>query len=93
MSNPDAGCDHTHILTETKVVYMPDIHQRQAEIRLPCQDCGLVFHFKGLPMGLNLHGAAVSVDGTEGRFALGEGPLPIGKSGRATFTLGKEEGH
>ncbi len=46
-------------------------------VRVHCQDCGKPFVFLGLPAGVNLEGAAVSVDGTEARLAIApEGTVP-----------------
>lgn len=42
----------------------------QLDVRVTCSDCGLPFRFIGLPAGMDLNGAAVSVDATEGRFAI-----------------------
>lgn len=41
-----------------------------ADIRVTCRDCGLPFRFIGLPHGVDFNGAAVSADGTEGRFCI-----------------------
>jgi len=41
-----------------------------AEIRVTCEQCKTPFRFIGLPAGVDLNGAAVSVDGEEGRFAI-----------------------
>lgn len=41
-----------------------------ADISISCEQCGKKFRFLGLPMGLDMFGAAVSPDGTEGRFAI-----------------------
>jgi hypothetical protein len=43
----------------------------QAEIRVNCIDCGEPFKFLGLPTGLDLNSASVSVDGFEARMAIG----------------------
>lgn len=40
------------------------------ELTLICQDCGAPFVFLGLPVGLAMSGATVSVDGTELRIAV-----------------------
>lgn len=45
-------------------------HRWQADITIKCADCGLPMRFIGLPAGLDLNGAAVSVNGEEGRFAI-----------------------
>jgi hypothetical protein len=41
-----------------------------ADITIKCMDCGVPFRFIGLPCGLDLNGASVSVDGTEARMAI-----------------------
>jgi hypothetical protein len=41
-----------------------------AEVRIVCMDCGIPMRFIGLPTGLDLNGAAVNADATEGRFAI-----------------------
>jgi hypothetical protein len=62
---------------DARVGYMTDSGRFTLELNLRCDDCGHPFVFVGLPAGLNLDGAAVSVDGTEGRFAvLPEGQRP-----------------
>lgn len=44
-----------------------------AEATVWCAECGLPFHFKGLPCGMDMDGAMVSANALEGRFALGPG--------------------
>jgi len=39
-------------------------------VTIKCDACGVPMRFIGLPTGVDLHGAAVSLDGTEGRFAI-----------------------
>lgn len=46
------------------------VDRYQADIRIWCERCGVPFRFIGLPAGVDLNGAAVSVDGTEGRFCI-----------------------
>ena len=41
-----------------------------ADVRIQCADCGVPMRFLGVPAGVDLNGAAVSVDGCEGRFAI-----------------------
>jgi len=43
------------------------------EIVVTCAECGLPFHFKGLPCGMDLNGAMVSANALEGRFAIAPG--------------------
>jgi len=40
------------------------------DVRVKCSDCELPFRFIGLPAGVDLNGAAVSIDACEGRFAI-----------------------
>lgn len=40
------------------------------DVRVECSDCKLPFRFIGLPAGLDLNGAATSIDACEGRFAI-----------------------
>lgn len=64
----------------------------QADVRIVCADCQTPFRFIGLPAGLDLNGAAVSVDGTEGRFAIapkGEVVSMLEGGGPAGFTIRK----
>lgn len=41
-----------------------------ADVKIQCAECGLPFRFIGLPAGLDLNGAATSVDATEARLAI-----------------------
>jgi hypothetical protein len=63
-------CKHKNIETTTDISYLEDANRFTADIRIRCADCGTPFRFIGLPAGLDLNGAAVSADGTEGRFAI-----------------------
>jgi len=47
-----------------------DTGRFNADVRIKCADCGKPMRFIGLPMGLDMNGAAVNPDGTEGRFAI-----------------------
>jgi hypothetical protein len=71
----------------------------QAEITLKCSECDQPFVFLGLPVGLSLDGAAVSIDGQELRVACAPsfdwvGPSKdIGARGFAVkFVRGAEKG-
>lgn len=76
-------CDHPGFDVDAKIARMSDTGQFQADIKIVCHECGTPMRFLGLPMGLDMNGAAVSPDGTEGRFAIlpvGE-PMPDGPAG------------
>ncbi len=65
-----AKCQHKNVSAEFDLNYLEDTGRFQADVRIKCADCGVPFRFIGLPTGLDLNGASVSVDGTEGRFAV-----------------------
>lgn len=46
------------------------IEHFSADIRITCEECGVPMCFLGLPRGLDLNGASVNLDGSEGRFAI-----------------------
>jgi hypothetical protein len=64
------------------------IERYSVDVRVQCADCGHKFRFIGLPAGLDLNGAAVSIDGTEARLAIapkGEVVTPL--EGVGGFTV------
>lgn len=63
-------CSHDNFFACANVTHMKDTGQYQADFKVSCHDCGKPFRFIGLPCGMDLNGAAVSIDGTEGRFAI-----------------------
>lgn len=63
-------CSHQNFFAAVTVNRLEDSGRFQADVRIGCVDCGTPFRFVGLPCGVDLNGAAVSVDGTEGRFAI-----------------------
>lgn len=61
------------------VAYLEDTGRFMVDVRLECV-CGRPFQFLGLPMGLNMDGAAIDVDGTTARLAIapvGTVPQPL----------------
>jgi hypothetical protein len=68
-------CEHLNFSCECDVNRLPTkeggpIERFCMDVRVKCADCGLPFRFIGLPAGLDLNGAATSVDACEGRFAI-----------------------
>lgn len=68
-------CDHANFAAEVDVNRLPEkeggpIKRYCADVRIKCAECGLPFRFIGLPAGLDLNGAATSVDATEARLAV-----------------------
>jgi hypothetical protein len=87
-------CQHENFYCHCKVNRLSDSGRFNADITIKCDQCGEPFRFLGLPAGLDLNGAAVSVDGTELRVAIGtaetvaniiDGNCPVG------FTVRKSE--
>lgn len=63
-------CKHMAFGASCKVARLEDSGRFMLEVRVICSDCKLPFQFKGLPAGLNLNGATVSVDGLEANLAI-----------------------
>jgi hypothetical protein len=73
-------CVHMNFAGHIAVARLEDSGRFNADITIKCADCGLPFQFKGLAPGLNLNGAAVSVDGLQARLAIvpqGAEPNPM----------------
>ena len=70
-------CEHKDFAAHVSVNRLEDSKRFQADVTIHCSVCGKPFRFIGLPLGLNLVGAAMSVDGREARLAIApEGELP-----------------
>lgn len=63
-------CKHMNFSAYVAVARLEDSGQFAAEIKIKCLDCDLPFQFLGLPPGVNLNGATVSIDGLEARIAI-----------------------
>jgi len=63
-------CAHPDFAAEVTVNRLEDTGRFNADVRITCAACGVPFRFIGLPAGVDLNGAAVSVDGTEARLAV-----------------------
>lgn len=91
-SEPNVKCSHFNFNADVKVGRL-ESGRFTADIKINCAECGLPFRFLGLPPGLDLEGACVSVDGEEARMAIApkgevssflDGGCPVG------FTIRKE---
>lgn len=63
-------CKHEIFDCECTVNRIEDTGRFNMDVRVKCIQCGTPFRFIGLPAGLDMNGAATSVDATEGRFAI-----------------------
>jgi hypothetical protein len=71
-------CKHMDFTACVDVARLEDSGRFSADVKIQCAACGKPMRFIGLPLGLDLNGAAVSADGTEARLAIhpvGE-PIP-----------------
>lgn len=76
LSKEQQDCAHTTSHTaNVRIDHLADSGRFMAEVRIRCAECGLAFQFLGLPLGLDLKGAAMSVDGEEARIAI----APVGR--------------
>lgn len=50
--------------------YLEDASRYTVELKMRCEDCGKCFKFLGLPLGLDLNGAAASFDGKTATLAV-----------------------
>lgn len=88
-----ANCEHTDFVATVTVNRLADSGRFTADIRIDCKECGLPFRFLGLPLGLDLDGAAMSVDALEARLAIapGDGLLPPLRGGLRGFSIRASE--
>lgn len=68
-------CEHLNFAAEVDVNRLPQVEggpvkRYVADVRIRCVECGVAFRFIGLPAGLDLNGAAVSIDATEAHLAI-----------------------
>jgi hypothetical protein len=63
-------CPHEDFVADVVVARMEDTGRYMAEVRIVCQECKTPFRFIGLPAGVDMNGASVSVDGCEARLAI-----------------------
>lgn len=77
------ACKHMNFDACVSVARLEDSGQFLAHVKVECLECKLPFQFLGLPLGLELQGAAMSVDGQEARLAIapvGSVPQPLDKA-------------
>ena len=84
-------CKHEGFEAKVDVDRLVDTGRFMADIKIWCTQCEIPMRFIGLPAGLDINGAAVSVDATEARMAIApkgevvpalEGGVPAGFSVR-----------
>jgi hypothetical protein len=63
-------CEHGQWEANVEVKHLSDADRWMAELTIKCAACGVPMRFIGLPGGLDLNGASVSLDATEARLAV-----------------------
>ena len=58
-------CKHEDFNAKVLVTHLENTGGFMADVTIECAQCGEPFQFLGLPAGINLQGAAVSIDGLE----------------------------
>lgn len=74
------ACPHMNFGADCRVARLEDSGRFMLEVSVRCLDCGQPFQFLGLPPGLKLNGATVSLDGLEANIAIcpqGARPNPL----------------
>ncbi len=85
-------CEHNNFIADVQVDRIEDVGRFNADVRIHCKDCGVPFRFIGLPYGVDLNGATVSVDGTEARLAVApKGEVITAFDGVGGFTVRREQ--
>ena len=80
MTTQTQPCKHLQFDAGCRVARLEDSGRFMLEVGVRCIDCGTPFQFLGLPTGLNLNGATVSLDGLEANIAIcpqGVQPNPL----------------
>ena len=67
-------CAHMAFKANVVVNRLEDTGRFQADVKIECAQCHRPFQFLGLPLGLDLQGAAMSADGQEAHLAM----APVG---------------
>lgn len=83
-------CKHEGFVCNVEVNRLEDIGRFTADLTIKCDQCGVPFRFIGLPAGLDLNGASVSIDGCEARLAIapkGEVITPLESTKTSGFTV------
>lgn len=63
-------CKHEAFKAKVDINRISDTGRFMADVTINCSQCGEPFQFIGLEPGLNMNGAAVSLDGIEARMAI-----------------------
>jgi len=65
-----ASCPHEIFDCNCNVANIEDVGRFMIDVTVKCAQCGVPFRFIGLPAGLDMNGASVSIDACEARLAI-----------------------
>lgn len=68
-------CEHKEFEARVEVNRLEDVKRFVADVSIICRDCRTPFRFVGLPVGISIGGASVSIDATEARLTIAPGGL------------------
>lgn len=94
MEKKSGKCEHMNFEADVTVNRLEDTGRFNADVRIVCAECRIPFRFIGLQAGVDLNGAAVSVDGTEARLAIapkGEVVSLVDDGAVGGFTIRREK--
>lgn len=87
-------CDHKNFEAKSNIIRLEDSGRFMMEVSVKCTECDTPFQFLGLPLGLNMEGAAMEVDGLEARLTIapqGDVPHPLGNKFVKGFNIEKKK--
>lgn len=85
MTAEQMACSHESFGANVAVNRIEDKGAFMADVQIGCTQCGLPFHFIGVPLGLSYARPMASVDCTELRVPIGPGAVRPGASGTMRF--------
>lgn len=87
MNPTQLKCKHESFQANCRVNRLEDTGRFVADIRITCVQCGLPFHFPGVPYGMLNDGPTSSMDRVELRTPIIPGPAAIPTEGHAIFEM------
>ena len=81
------ACAHQEFYARVAVNRIEDKGAFMADVSIACRQCGLPFHFLGVPLGLSFGRPMASIDQTELRVPIAPGAVRPEASGVARFEV------
>jgi hypothetical protein len=77
MNQTQLACKHEQFKADCRINRLEDTGRFCIEVKVHCEQCGLPFHFPGLPHGILLNHPSVNPDKTEFRCPIIPGAAEI----------------